>query len=148
MKILTKQRQRQLKELFDKLARENEQLRRNGAGELVDRVHELEGTVTRLRELKDLAYLERNRCVALLASLALAAGWCAGTRRIAIEGWSEDWHGCVYIELPAGQVSWHYHDSHAHLFAHLPAYPGEWDGHDTAEKYRRVHEQAVQHVFP
>lgn len=87
---------------------------------------------------KDAAYLERNQCVALIARMALASGWWAGTARTAIEGWSEDWHGCVYVDLPTGQVSWHYHDSQAYLFADLPAYERAWDGHDTPEKYRRV----------
>lgn len=82
---------------------------------------------------KDAAYLERNQVVA-----ALAKCFPSGTAKTAIEGWSEDWHGCVYIDLPTGQVSWHYHDSHAHLFADLPPYAGSWDGHDTPEKYRRL----------
>lgn len=68
---------------------------------------------------KDAAYLERNRLVALLSTL-----FPAGRARTAIDGWSEDWHGCVYINLPTGQVSWHYHDSQAHLFAHLPPLHG------------------------
>jgi len=89
---------------------------------------------------KDGAYLERNRCAALIARMALANGWRAGVARTAIEGWSADWHGCVYVDLPTGQTSWHFHDSQAHLFAGLPAYPDAWDGHDTPEKYRRVGE--------
>jgi hypothetical protein len=87
---------------------------------------------------KDAAYLERNQCVALIARMALALGHRAGIARTAIEGWSNDWHGCVYIDLPTGQASWHFHDSQAGLFAGLPAYTGAWDGHDTPEKYRRV----------
>lgn len=82
---------------------------------------------------KDAAYYERNQVVA-----ALAKCFPSGVATTAIEGWSEDWHGCVYIDLPTGQVSWHFHDSQAHLFAGLPAYGGKWDGHDTPEKYRRV----------
>ena len=95
---------------------------------------------------KDAAYLERNQCVALIATMAHALGHWAGIARTAIEGWSEDWHGCVYIDLPAGQVSWHYHDSQAYLFAHLPPYCGEWDGHDTPEKYRRVLQRPVSNA--
>lgn len=91
-----------------------------------------------LRETKDGAYLERNRCVALIARMALAMGLRAGLARTAIEGWSEDWHGCVYIDLPTGQCSWHFHDSQAHLFDGLPTYAGKWDGHTTPEKYGRV----------
>lgn len=91
---------------------------------------------------KDGAYTERNQCVALIARMALSAGMKAGVAKTAIEGWSEDWHSCVYIDLPTGQVSWHYHDSHAGMFAGLPAYEGKWDGHDTPEKYRRVNDAA------
>lgn len=96
-----------------------------------------------MRARKNAAYLERNRCVALIATMALINDWRAGIAKTAIEGWDEEWHGCVYIDLPNGQVSWHYHDSHAHLFAHLPAYEGAWDGHTTEQKYERVAEFAV-----
>lgn len=93
----------------------------------------LAAEVRTLRERKDLAYLERNRVVA-----ALAKCFPSGIARTAIEGWSDDWHGCVFIDLPTGQASWHFHDSHAELFAGLPPYKGSWDGHDTDEKYRRL----------
>jgi len=86
-----------------------------------------------LRASKDAAYEERNRVVALLASVFPSV-----RARTAIEGWSEDWHGCIYITLPTGQASWHYHDSHAHLFAHVPEGAAIWDGHTTLEKYERV----------
>lgn len=86
-----------------------------------------------MRERKDAAYLERNQVVA-----ALAKCFPSGVARTAIEGWSEDWHGCVYIDLPTGQASWHFHDSHAYLFDGLPPYTDTWDGHDTPEKYARL----------
>lgn len=82
---------------------------------------------------KDAAYLERNKLVRLLAHL-----FPSGTARTSIEGWSDDWHGCVYIDFPWGQASWHFHDSHAHLFANLPPYAGQWDGHTTDEKYDAI----------
>lgn len=102
------------------------------------RIAALRSELEQMRQRKDGAYLERNRCVALIAQMALALGLKAGKTRTAIEGWSDDWHGCVYIDLPVGQVSWHFHDSQAYLFDFLPAYDGKWDGHDTDEKYRRV----------
>jgi len=80
-------------------------------------------------------YTERNRLVA-----ALTYFFHAGTKKTAIEGWDPEWHNCVYIDLPTGQASWHYHDKDAHLFSHLPPYEGEWDGHVTEEKYRRLEE--------
>jgi hypothetical protein len=93
-----------------------------------------EGTALAAMEAsKDAAYLERNQVVA-----ALAKAFPSGTARTAIEGWTEDWHGCVYIDLPTGQASWHFHDSQAYLFADLPPYTGEWDGHSTEKKYARL----------
>lgn len=97
------------------------------------RIAELEAGLVDMNARKDAAYFERNQVVA-----ALAKCFPSGVAKTAIEGWSEDWHGCVYIDLPIGQVSWHFHDSQAHLFDGLPAYAGQWDGHDTPEKYRRL----------
>lgn len=90
-------------------------------------------TLTDMLAEKDAAYLERNQVVAALASI-----FPSGIARTDIPGWLPEWHGCVYIDLPTGQASWHYHDSHAHLFAHLPPYAGKWDGHTTGEKYARL----------
>lgn len=128
MKVLTPKREKLLAKSLHKLESENLRLSQALHRTLIE---------------KNRAYEERNRCVALLASLAVARGWTAGTARTDIEGWDPKWLGCVYIDLPAGQVSWHFHDSHAPLYAHLDQYPGEWDGHDTEEKYRRVHQEAL-----
>jgi hypothetical protein len=95
-------------------------------GEAADRIEKLEAA-------RDGAYTERNRLVAFLASI-----YPSGTKKTAIPGWDEAWHGCVYIDLPTGQASWHFHDSEAHLFTHLLSYDGEWDGHTTEEKYERL----------
>lgn len=85
------------------------------------------------REVTDAAYQERNMLVAFLARV-----FPSGIARTSIEGWDPEWHGCVYIDTPKGQMSWHYHDRDAHLFAGLPAYTKPWDGHTTDEKYRRL----------
>ncbi len=89
--------------------------------------------------MSDQAYNERNRLVACLAS-----HYPAGIKKTAIEGWDPAWHNCVYIDLPTGQASWHYHDREADLFAHLPPYKGEWDGHTTDEKYQRIADLIAQ----
>ena len=102
---------------------------------------QVEPSAERLDEmtaLKDAAYAERNKVVAGFAALAMKIGYAACRTRTEIEGWSDDWHGCVYIQLPTGQVSWHYHDSEAELFSFLPENAVAWDGHDTDETYRRV----------
>lgn len=81
----------------------------------------------------DAAYTERNRLVALLARI-----YPSGIRKTAIEGWDPCWHHCVFIDTPEGQLSWHYHDRDAELFAGLPPYTKEWDGHSSPEKYERL----------
>jgi hypothetical protein len=86
-----------------------------------------------LRKSKDAAYEERNHLVALLARL-----FPSGLAKTVIEGWSEEWHNCVYIDLPTGQASWHVHDSQMFLFEGLPSYAKEWDRHTTEEKYDRI----------
>lgn len=74
---------------------------------------------------KDAAYLQRNQLVALLARI-----YPSGIRQTQIDGWSHDWNGCCYIDLPSGQISYHYHDTHSFLFSELPEYKVAWDGHD------------------
>lgn len=48
-----------------------------------------------LEAVKDGAYLERNQLVSALSKLFPSC-----RTRTAIDGWTEDWHGCVYIMLP------------------------------------------------
>lgn len=105
-------------------------------------VAELAASQARERELevrKDGAYLERNHLVA-----ALARCFPSGIRKTAIEGWSDDWHGCVYIDLPAGQISYHYHDSQAFLFEALPAYTKLYDGHTKDDVHERLKSATLQ----
>lgn len=90
-------------------------------------------TTTDMKAQRDAAYAERNKVVAALARL-----FPSGVACTIIPGWDEEWYGCVYIDLPTGQVSWHFHDSERHLFEGLPDYTKPWDGHDTEEKYRRL----------
>ncbi len=91
--------------------------------------------VGRLRAEKDEAYRQRNHLVAALARL-----FPSGIRATNIEGWEPDWHGCVYIDLPTGQISYHYHDSQEALFAALPSYTKTWDGHDKEAVHARLHD--------
>lgn len=90
------------------------------------------------RSYKDAAYAERNKIVRLLASL-----YPSGIKKTEIEGWDEDWHWCVYINLPNGQASWHFHVDDLPMFKTFPPYSGEWDGHTTDEKYAKILELAL-----
>ena len=84
-------------------------------------------------EEKDEAYRQRNYLVAALARL-----FPSGIRATNLSGWDPEWHGCVYIDLPAGQISYHYHDREAHLFEDLPPYEKPWDGHDKETVHDRL----------
>jgi hypothetical protein len=110
---------------------------------LPDFVRQLESQRDEARTAKDAAYTERNRLVAALAHIGLAVGWRVGLRKTDIEGWDPEWHNCVWFSTGAGQLSWHFHDSDAPLFADIPAWDGPaWDGHTTPEKYQRLAEAA------
>jgi hypothetical protein len=106
---------------------------RDFAHQLEDERERLEQRAEEMRAAKDQAYAERNELVA-----ALARQYPSGLRRTDIPSWGEHWHGCVYIDLPTGQISYHYHDSQAHLFAGLPPYTKEWDGHDKETVHDRL----------
>ena len=101
-------------------------------------VARLQARERELKSVADGAYAERNQVVAAMAKMGLTLGWSVGTARTAIEGWGPEWQGCVYVDLPTGQASWHYHDREAHFFADLPPYPYDWDGHTTRMKYDRL----------
>jgi hypothetical protein len=96
-------------------------------------INRVRAEIERLQKQINSVYTERNRLVALIASL-----YPSGIKKTDIPGWDKEWHGCVYIDLPTGQASWHYHDSEAWMFTHLSRYEAEWDGHTTDEKYYRV----------
>lgn len=108
-------------------------------GREVTNVQELQAEVDRLRERKDEAFSERNRVVAAFAAACIALGYAAVVTETHIPGWSLDWNGCVYIQGPTGQVSWHFHDSQRDFFKDLPHVAAhEWDGHTTEMKYERL----------
>ncbi len=89
--------------------------------------------LAREKQFTNNAYRERNQLVALLSTL-----FPSGKAKTAIEGWDEAWHGCVYIDFPWGQASWHYHTDDEWMFAHLPPYTKPWDGHTTEAKYAAI----------
>lgn len=79
----------------------------------------------------DDVYRERACLVAYLATLFPARWWSDPAQ--------PDWP-IVYLETPAGQLSWHIAACDVELFPALPTVTGRnpWDGHDTDEKYRRL----------
>ena len=102
-----------------------------------------------LAKLDDV-YAQRNRLAALLALAVSALGqWGAkqsngepingGLGRD--ESQSPEWQTTILIDLPGpntGQISFHVHEREVTQFRGLHDYRGAWDGHDDAEKWRRV----------
>lgn len=93
-----------------------------------------------VEKAKNAAYSERNQCVAALARTLLTLGFNVGRAIHPIEDteWESDWRNILYIDLPMGQVSWHFHDSEAHLIERFPEYDEPWDGHSANDKYKRL----------
>lgn len=93
----------------------------------------------------DNVYWQRNRLVGILARVfpskivwpkSAIAGEKLGYVPDDWQGW-----GCVYIDLPTGQISFHIPESELVQFVGIPIVPdGEkpWDGHDDEEKWRRT----------
>lgn len=83
----------------------------------------------------DAVYTERNRLVASLSKLFPSFIVHDRTQE-------EGWENIVYVQGPAGQMSWHIpvHDlkHFRHLFATSQPETPVWDGHTTEEKYERL----------
>lgn len=73
------------------------------------------------------AYTERSYATAALARMALRAGYDAGTGVDDTPG-MEGFSTILYVDTPAGQVSWHYKDDDLWLLEGLPSYDKDWDG--------------------
>ncbi|MGP6240421.1 hypothetical protein ACNF40_08470 [Cuniculiplasma sp. SKW4] len=79
----------------------------------------------------DEAYLDRNLCAQVIVRMAQKLGYATGIKE------NGDWP-ILYVDLPSGQVSWHI--PKCELLSDLPKYSKEWDGHDVAEKRKRIME--------
>lgn len=117
----------------------------------LERMDDLAGYAEQLQEenealdkQKNQAYAERNKVVAALARLVNANIWFKATVGIAMHAesdtnWESDWRTILVIELPTGQLTWHFHDSEKYLLEGLAEIKDyKWDGHSTEEKYKRL----------
>ena len=86
---------------------------------------------------KNMAYTERDKCLVLMALMAQRLGLKVGIG-LDPKADTSEWASVLFIDLPAGQVSWHIHESETAWFYFVGAYGGQWDGHTTDEKYERV----------
>ena len=76
----------------------------------------------------DSLYRERDELIAFIA--ALYPSW-----KIKL---ADDWTA-IYINSPAGQLSWHVNENDLDLFDHVPIINEIWwDGHTPDEKHNRL----------
>lgn len=86
---------------------------------------------------KNNAYYERNQLVSALSKVFNS--WIS--LHPSAEEWDDDWRHIIFIKTPAGQCTWHIHDSELKYFDHLKIKKrNTWDGHNTKEKYERLRE--------
>lgn len=69
----------------------------------------------------DEVYRERAIAGVLFAKMAIRNGYEAGT------GLDDGW-AVLYVQLPEGQVSWHFAETDLDLLEGLPEFAGKWDG--------------------
>lgn len=82
------------------------------------------------REQRDGAYRERARLVAFAAACYPAV--------MLTDAAEPDWP-IVFVDTPAGQLSWHVAATDTDLFQHVPSTTEPtWDGHTTEVKYERL----------
>ena len=73
---------------------------------------------------RDLAYNERHMILSLCARMAQALGWNAGIGTDPMA--DREWRHVVYIDLPAGQISFHIPIEEVKIFWFLKPYRGKW----------------------
>lgn len=99
------------------------------------RINSLYSLVKKLKIDCDNAYRERNILVLFLTTLYPSYRGLHGED----PKWHKDWQNIIYIDSPAGQLSWHIKSDLLPMFEHLEFREGNnWDGHTTEEKYRRL----------
>lgn len=91
--------------------------------------------IRNLARSKQSAYTERNQLVAFLSRL-YKSHLCRHPDTD--KEWENDWRWIVCIHSPAGQLTWHIHDSEKRHFKHLALSAEHWDGHTTPQKYARL----------
>lgn len=105
------------------------------AQEAVDRQRKAEIELEHVRKERDCGYSERNRLVAFVTRCFPAH---VALHPSGDEEWDPEWRTIVFVNSPAGQLSWHVHCSEISMFSHLPQCSNDWDGHTVEEKYERL----------
>lgn len=80
-------------------------------------------------------YSERAQCVLAFARAARATGCRIG---FAVDPDAGPTWPVLFVDLPTGQVSWHFTPADRSRADDVGEYSGAWDGHTTEQKYERL----------
>lgn len=76
----------------------------------------------------DRAYSQRAIAAVAFAHTVLSLGGRAGTGRDSREDQPDAWRVVLYVDTPAGQLSWHIAPADQPMLQGLPEYTQPWDG--------------------
>lgn len=98
----------------------------------VDRILE-DATIVSIRladqtEATNRAYSQRAIAAVAFAHTVLSYGGTAGVSKDNREDQPDDWRVVLYVDTPAGQMSWHIAPADQPMLAGLPEYIRAWDG--------------------
>lgn len=79
-------------------------------------------------EATNLAYTQRAIAAVALAHTVLALGGTAGIGKDGLTDQPDEWRVVLYVDTPAGQLSWHIAPNDQAMLAGLPNYTKPWDG--------------------
>lgn len=80
------------------------------------------------REATNRAYSQRAIAAVAFAHTVLCYGGNAGTGLDSREDQPNAWRVVLYVDTPAGQLSWHIAPNDQPMLKGLPVYNGKWDG--------------------
>lgn len=94
----------------------------------LEEVQTLSMALENQREATNLAYSQRAIAAAALAHTVLCYGGTAGVGLDSRENQPNAWRVVLYVDTPAGQLSWHIAPDDQAMLEGLPEYAGTWDG--------------------
>lgn len=121
-------------ELYDAILNHLDSLRdlckdeSNEADKLQDRVDDLEHDLREANSKANTAYAQRAIAAVALAHTVLSYGGTAGVGQDDREDQPDAWRVVLYVDTPAGQLSWHIAPADQEMLQGLPAYSKPWDG--------------------
>lgn len=100
-----------------------------------EELQRLEDRAVEFQNAKNTAYRQRNEAALGMARMAMALGMPVGVLE---DKTRAGFPYLLYIDLPTGQVSWHFMAMDRDLLSPFQKYEREWDGHDDDERSRRL----------